>query len=161
MAYPGIFKRCIEVVLRNEGGYINHPSDPGGETNYGIAKKFYPDLDIKNLTKEKAIEIYYNDYWKPMNLELISDADVILQVFDFGVNAGKKTSIRLLQRTLNLEDDGILGPVTLAAVNNSDPSLIDKFKRRRKIFYMNLASKKPQLEVFLRGWLRRVDNTKF
>jgi len=161
MTYPDIFDRCIKVVLKNEGGYVNHPSDPGGETNFGIAKKFYPDLDIKNLTKEKAIEIYYKDYWTPMNLELIADADIILQLFDFGVNAGRKMATRLIQRVVGVDDDGIIGDETLAAINNYDESLLDKFKRRRKMFYMNLASKKPQLEVFLRGWIRRVDNTKF
>jgi lysozyme family protein len=161
MTYPDIFNRCIKVILKNEGGYVNHPNDPGGETNYGIAKKFYPYLDIKNITKEIAIEIYYKDYWTPMNLNYIINADLILHVFDFGVNAGRKTAIRLLQRLVKVEDDGIIGNDTLLAVNNYNESIVEKYKRRRKIFYMNLAARKPELNVFLNGWLKRVDRTKF
>jgi len=161
MSYSDLFCRCIKIVLRNEGGYINHPNDPGGETNYGIAKKFYPDLDIKNLTKAQATEIFYKDYWTPMNLEGIHDEDLVLQVFDFGVNAGIKTSIKVLQRIVKVSDDGIIGPMTLEAINESELPVYDIFKKRRKIFYMNLAARKPELEVFLNGWLRRVEKTRF
>lgn len=161
MAYPEIFSKCIKVVLRNEGGYVNHPNDPGGETNFGIAKRFYPNEDIKNLTKERAIEIFYKDYWLPMNLEDIENEELILQLFDFGVNVGRKVAIRVLQRLIKVDDDGIIGKETITAINTQDQSIVDKFKRRRKIFYMNLAAKKPKLEVFLMGWLRRVDKTKF
>lgn len=165
--YPDTFLKCINIILKNEGGYINHPNDPGGETNmgserrYGIAKKFYPNEDIKNMTKERAIKIYYKDYWLPMNLMKLENEDLILQVFDFGVNAGIRVSIRILQRLVSVEDDGIIGKITAKVVNAENPDIVDRFKRRRKIFYMNLASKKPKLEVFLKGWLNRVDNTKF
>lgn len=161
MDYTELFCKCIPVILRNEGGYVNHPNDPGGETNFGIAKKFYPDLDIKNLTRTQAIKIYYEDYWTPMNLTGINNELLVLQVFDFGVNAGRKVSIRLLQRIVNVDDDGIVGPITRAAVNSSTIDVLDKFMQRRKLFYMNLAARKPELEVFLKGWLRRVDKTKF
>ncbi len=161
MVYYDLFLKCIKVVLKNEGGYVNNPKDPGGETNYGIAKKFYPNLDIKNLTKEQAIDIYYKDYWLPMNLEGILNNELILQVFDFGVNAGRKVSIRMLQRIVKTEDDGIIGPKTIKAINESELPLLDIFKKRRKIFYMNLAARKPELEIFLNGWLRRIDKTEF
>ena len=98
MSYTDKFTRCIEVVLRNEGGYVNHPEDPGGETNMGIAKKFYPELDIKNLTRNQAVEIYFRDYWSRMNVKAIYDENLALQVFDMGVNAGIRTAIRILQR---------------------------------------------------------------
>jgi lysozyme family protein len=159
--YPEIFLACIEIVLKNEGGYVNHPSDPGGETNMGIAKRFYPNEDIKNMTKERAIELYYRDYWLPMNLLKLKNRDLILQVFDFGVNAGIRRSIRFLQRLVQVTDDGIIGPVTINAINSQGPEIVEKFKNRRRIYYMNLAAQKPKLEVFLRGWLRRIDNTKF
>jgi lysozyme family protein len=161
MTYPELFSRCIKVILRNEGGYVNHPNDPGGETNFGIAKKFYPEEDIKNMTKERATYLYYKDYWIPMNLKGIQNEELVLQVFDFGVNAGIKTSIRILQRLVGVADDGIIGKITTKVVNDQPIELVDKFKMRRKIFYMNLAAKKPKLQVFLRGWLRRVDHTKF
>ena len=57
------FDEIIEVVLEHEGGYVNDPKDPGGETNFGIAKRSHPDVDIKNLTKESAKEIYKEVYW--------------------------------------------------------------------------------------------------
>ena len=161
MTYPELFSRCIKVILRNEGGYVNHPNDPGGETNFGIAKKFYPEEDIKNMTKERATYLYYKDYWILMNLKGLQNEELVLQVFDFGVNAGIKTSIRMLQRLVGVTDDGIIGKITTKVVNDQPIELVDKFKMRRKIFYMNLAAKKPKLQVFLRGWLRRVDHTKF
>lgn len=89
--YPNLFLKCIDIVLRNEGGYVNHSSDPGGETNMGIAKKFYPNIDIKNLTKEQAIDIYYTDYWLPSKVDKLTSDDLILQVFDHGVNPFIKT----------------------------------------------------------------------
>lgn len=161
MSYPEIFNRCIKVVLRNEGGYVNDPDDPGGETNMGIAKRFYPNEDIKNMTVERATEIFFKDYWTPMNLYGIEDDNLILQVFDFGVNVGVRTAVKLLQRIVGVTDDGKVGPITLAAVNSYEGDLHDKFKRRRKLFYMSLAAKKPVLEKFLNGWIRRVDRTKF
>lgn len=165
--YPEIFLKCIDIVLKNEGGYINHPSDPGGETNmgserkFGIAKRFYPHEDIKNITKERAIEIYYKDYWLPMNLSKIINEDLVLQVFDFGVNAGIRRSIKMLQKLVEVEADGIIGKTTTEVVNKQNKDIVERFKNRRRIYYMNLAAQKPKLEVFLVGWLRRVDKTKF
>jgi lysozyme family protein len=164
MAYPELFQKCVKVILKNEGGYINHPSDPGGETNMGIAKRFYPNLDIKNLTKEQATEIYYKDYWLPMNLEKIHNEDLVLQVFDFGVNAGIRRSIKMLQKMVGLgsdSQDGMIGPITIYFVNNYNGDVVDSFKKRRRIYYMDLAARKSELEVFLKGWLNRIEKTKF
>jgi len=164
--YSSLFSKCIPIILKNEGGYCWHESDPGGETNMGICRLFYPDLDIKNLTKEEVIKIYYEDYWKPMNLEGIKDENLVLQVFDHGVNtrnksSGFKPAIRMLQRIVHVVDDGIIGRNTLKAINKAEFSVCDMFVKRRKIFYMNLAVKKPKLEVFLKGWLARIDKTHF
>lgn len=161
MAYPDIFKKCMPVILRNEGGYVNHPNDPGGETNFGIAKKFYPNEDIKNMTIPRATYLYYRDYWLPMNLKGFKNEGLVLQVFDFGINAGIRRSIKLLQRLVGVIDDGFVGPITTKIINDQDSDIVKKFKNRRRIYYMNLAAQKPKLEVFLRGWLRRVDQTKF
>ena len=161
------FDKCIEVILKNEGGYVNHPADPGGETNFGIAKRFFPGVDIKNLTKEQAIGIYHANYWKPMNLDGIWDGELVLQVFDFGVNAGKRRSIRTLQRIVGAGADGIIGPQTTKMVNYFKPvrkdgvcyTLLEFFKDERKAYYINLADRKPSLNVFLRGWLNRIEHT--
>jgi len=151
----------MPVILRNEGGYINHPNDPGGETNFGIAKKFYPNEDIKNMTIPRATYLYYRDYWLPMNLKGFKNEELVLQVFDFGINAGIRRSIKFLQRLVGVIDDGFVGPITTKIINDQDSDIVEKFKNRRRIYYMSLAAQKPKLEVFLRGWLRRVDITKF
>ena len=161
MDYPEIFLRIIEVILRNEGGYVNHPSDPGGATNMGITKRNYPQEDIKNLTKEKAIFLYYRDYWLPMNLELLNDPNLILHVFDMGVNTGITMGVKLLQRIVGTKDDGQLGPKTAKAVQDYQDDIVEEYKKRRKLFYVTLAQNKPTLRVFLKGWLNRVDTTSF
>jgi lysozyme family protein len=161
MDYPELFAKCIEIILKNEGGYVNHPSDPGGETNMGIAKRFYPELDIKNLTRDDAIKIYYHDYWLPMNLSLLENDNLVLHVFDMGVNAGIRMGIKLLQRMVNVPDDGILGKITAKAVNTFDGDVVVEYIKRRKLFYVTLVQKKPELRVFIKGWLARIEKTHF
>ena len=112
------FNDIIEKVLQHEGGYVNDPNDLGGETKYGITKRFYPDLDIKNLTKDKAKEIYYEDYWlknkvdkMPLHLQYI--------YFDMCINMGKRTAVKILQGSCigkgkKIALDGGLGPNTMA-----------------------------------------------
>lgn len=170
-----LFGRCIKVVLKNEGGYVWHPQDPGGETKYGITKKAFPDEDIKNLTKVRARELYYKRYWQPMNLEGINSEPLVLQIFDFGVNAGFpphscRRSIRLIQGIVGaVPIDGICGPITKGRINSFTPiekdsgtyTALDMFKEGRKHYYIDLANRKPELNVFLNGWLNRIEHTKF
>ena len=161
MTYTDIFTRCIEIVLKNEGGYIDHPHDPGGETNMGITKKNYPDLDIKNITRNQAIEIYHSDYWNKMNLLGIYDENLVLHIFDMGVNAGKQTAIKMIQRIVEAQADGIIGNETTTLINDYPDDLVDIYRQERKKYYFDIARKKPALQVFLTGWLNRIDNTHF
>lgn len=154
------FLKCVDVVLKAEGGYVNHPADPGGETKYGICKRNYPHLDIKNLTIEDAYEIYFHDYWKPMALSGIWDLTAVLEIFDMGVNAGPRIAIKMAQRLVKSYPDGIMGPVTRYKINEYQGFTKD-YKERRRRFYRVLANKKPELQVFLRGWLNRVENCHF
>jgi lysozyme family protein len=156
-----IFNRCIEVILRNEGGYVDHPNDPGGLTRYGITQRNYPDLDIKNLTRNQAIEIYFRDYWSKMNIVDISDENLTLQIFDMGVNAGIRTAIKIIQRIVKAKADGIIGNKTISLINNYHGDLTDLYKQERKKYYFSLARKKSELQVFLGGWLNRIDYTHF
>ena len=110
------FCRCIPVLLEIEGMYVNDPRDPGGETNWGISKRSYPHLDIKSLTAQEAAQIYYNDFWtkalcSQMNLPLAG------YVFIDAVNMGVVTAIKLLQQTLGVSVDGVMGPQTVQAAN--------------------------------------------
>jgi len=161
-----LFMRCVRVVLKNEDGYVNHPSDPGGETRYGIARMFYPDLDIANLTVEQATKIYYTDYWLPMNIEKIFNNSLVLQIFDFGVNTrslkyGFNTALKSIQRIVDVEQDGKIGPISIAAINSYEDDIVELYKSERKKYYFDLVRRKPHMEVFLKGWIARVEHTKF
>ncbi|MBK5202097.1 MAG: hypothetical protein JJE45_00045 [Prolixibacteraceae bacterium] len=163
-----VFMKCIEVILKNEGGLVDHPQDPGGLTNMGIAKKSYPDLDIKNLTRNEAIEIYHKDYWNKMNLLGIHDENLVLQIFDMGVNAGIRTAIKMIQRIVEAEADGYIGPETTGLINSypnysssMQSAIVQEYISERKKYYFDLARRKPELQVFLSGWLNRIDDTHF
>jgi len=165
-----LFLKCLDVVLRNEGGFSDHPLDPGHATMKGVTQSVYDHYRLsKNLplqgviliTDDEVNDIYWTLYWLPMNLELLNDDDLALQVFDMGVNAGIRTSIKLLQRLVGATDDGLLGKQTADAVANYQGNVLDDFIKRRKLFYVTLVQQKPQLRVFIKGWLNRVDNTKF
>lgn len=155
------FKDYLEVILKHEGGYVNNPSDPGGETNYGICKRSYPNLDIKNLTIEDASNIYYNDYWKKLNIDNIFNEDLKLHIFDMGVNAGCKTSIKLLQHILGIPEDGIMGPETELKVKENFLNILTLYKNARITYYNKLLIKNPKLQVFIKGWINRVNSTNF
>ncbi len=106
-------------VKINEGEYINHPNDRGGETKFGISKRWYPNQDIKNLTKERADMILFRDYWKNTNIYQLPDelADIVL---DDSIVQGQPTAIKNLQRALGIVDDGIIGSNTLNSIKNTD-----------------------------------------
>jgi lysozyme family protein len=157
--YPKIFNRCIDVLLELEGGdkISNSSSDSGGLTKYGISQKAYPELNIKALTKEMASDIYYNDYWVPMIIEEIPNQLLVLHLFVFGVNAGIRTSIRLLQRLVGVKDDGYIGAKTIKAIKNFNGDILQKFIEKEKEFYVLLVKKHPDQEVNLKGWINRVN----
>ena len=94
------FKKAVDYVISNEGGYIFDRKDPGGATKYGISQKYYPTLNIKALSLESAKRIYYCDYWLKGKFEQISDEKVATQVFDFSVNLGFRVATIILQRAL-------------------------------------------------------------
>ena len=166
-----LFKKCIDVVLKHEGGYTDNPNDLGNwvggykvgrlvGTKYGIAGRYFPDVDIKNLTIEQAKEIYYEYFWKPMRLEGIKDELAVLHIFDYGVNAGRKRSIRTAQRLAGVTADGIIGPVTTKYINNYYGNFANDFAHARRIYYEYIASKRDNY-IFLKCWLNRANNTHF
>ena len=152
------FNEIIEQVLEHEGGYVNDPNDLGGETNFGITKRFYPDVDIKNLTKEQAKKIYHQDYWRRNKCDVIPTRLRHIY-FDMCVNQGKGTAVKVLQRACNskkadLKVDGGLGPKTLGAIKEYNPSL-PRVRCYRLKHYYDLVNRKPEQEKFLFGWYRR------
>ena len=110
LAFDVIFDR----VLSHEGGYVNDPSDPGGETQWGISRRSYPHVDVKVLTREGAKAIYKRDFWDRLKMGGMHDG-VAYQLFDFAVNSGIETAVRCLQRAVGVADDGHWGAVSAAA----------------------------------------------
>jgi lysozyme family protein len=160
--YSDTFLRAIKITLQNEGGYVNNPKDPGGETNFGISKRSYPTLDIKNLTKDDATAIYYRDWWSTHPFEQMTSADLACKVFDTCVNLGVSRGVKFLQRCLQanghpeVTDDGNFGPHTLVVTNSMDgPSLLAVYRTTQANYYKALVAAKPDLQQFLKGWLNR------
>ena len=150
------FKEIIEKVLEHEGGYVNDPKDLGGETKYGITKRFYPDVDIKNLTIEQATEIYKKDYWDKNKVESLPQ-NLWHIYFDMCVNMGKRTAVKVLQRAAvnkgrKIEVDGGLGPMTIGALKGVE---LDRVRAYRVKYYVDLITAKPEQEKFYLGWFRR------
>ena len=150
------FDDIIEVVLEHEGGYVNDPDDPGGETNFGIAKRSHPDVDIKNLTKDGAKEIYYQTYWIKNRVPQMPE-DLKHIYFDMCVNQGRGRAVKILQRAANakgadLKVDGGLGPKTIGSLKNVE---LERVRAYRIKYYADLVTRKPDLEKFYFGWFRR------
>ena len=159
--YSQKFEKAFQYVIQNEGGYVFDKNDPGGETKFGISKRSYPALNIKDLTLEEAKKIYYRDYWIKGRFEEISSGSVATQVFDFSVNLGIRASVIVLQRALrsvgtNVQEDGLMGPQTFSAASNSEPRcLLAAIKSEAAGYYRQIVAKNPSQQKFLKGWLNR------
>jgi hypothetical protein len=130
---PSNFDRAIPLILRLEGGYTNHGSDPGGETKYGISKRAYPDLIIKDLTKPQAAVIYRRDYWDKSGCEALP-WPLALCHFDAAVNHG-------------------LGRATKFLALTKEPAV---YLGLREAFYHRIVANRPASVAFLKGWLNRL-----
>lgn len=158
------FLEAVEVVLRHEGGLVEHPSDPGGLTNFGFSLRSNPDLGedgIRNLTRDAAIARYYERWWKPNRYGLIDNVDVATKTFDLAVNMGAGGGHRILQRALvwlgePVAVDGLIGPQTAGAANRVDPErLLQMMRYKAAEYYFQLAERRKASREFLFGWLRR------
>ncbi len=155
------FNKFMPIILKHEGGYVNDPDDLGGETKYGITKRRYPNLDIKSLTSHEATNIYYRDFYKPLNLDLIEDDLLALHIFDMAINAGKKRAVKLLQSCLNgIAKDGVIGPRTAKLVHAAslNVDIVQVYKAKRYEYYYKISLLRRNAK-FLKGWIRRVENT--
>lgn len=145
------FEDCIFFVLQWEGGYSNDSKDPGGETKYGIAKKFYRQLDIRNLTQAEAIEIYRRDYWQKNGLDHIP-IYLRLAYFDCVVNQGPGGAVKILQRALGLKPDMVFGPKTKEALNKAGVGVVQRFLSERMLHYAAIDN----FAHFGKGWTNRL-----
>ena len=151
---PTIFDQAVAFVLedRIEGGYVNDPRDPGGETSFGISKRSYPKVNIKSLTRDGAISIYKRDYWDAAGCDTMPPK-IAVAVFDCAVNQGVGIAKRLIQKAAGVGADGIIGPKTRAAIGRANQEdLVVQFlgwRLRRYAFTANAS-------IYMRGWSNRV-----
>jgi lysozyme family protein len=153
------FDSALAHVLKHEGGYVNHPADPGGMTNLGVTKRVWEewvghDVDektMRSLTPEMVGPLYKKKYWdKVKGDDLPSGVDYV--VFDAAVNSGPGRAAKWLQACVGVEQDGGIGPKTLAAVKTFEGDLIGDYNKRRLSFLSDL----PHWGTFGKGWSRRV-----
>jgi len=155
------FSEALEVILHHEGGYVNHPKDPGGETNLGVTKRVYEEFggekEMKDLTKEDVEPIYKKNYWDRVKGDDLPEG-LDLCIFDFAVNAGPGRAAKFIQRLVGTTVDGGIGPNTLKCIDDyvkksSVAETIEKYQSMRQEYYEGLST----FETFGRGWTRRVD----
>lgn len=153
----GDWEKAIEFVLRMEGGAAGEkdPNDPGGYTKFGISTKSYPRLDIKNLTLDQAKEIYRRDFWNDCHCDELPSRFSLI-VFDTAVNMGQGTARRLLQMTLDVEVDGIIGQQTVSAAFMASPRRAMKYLAFRQAEYDRRILANPKLLVYAVNWSFRV-----
>jgi lysozyme family protein len=154
------FQECLDLVLKSEGGWVNHPSDPGGETNLGVTKRVWeeyvghPVESLKKLTKDDVAPLYELKYWRPCYCEVLPRG-LDFVVFSMGVNAGPGRSVKLLQQSIGCVPDGVIGPRTRELISSSNgATLIAKFSETRREYYRSLKT----FPIFGKGWLNRVDH---
>lgn len=154
------FDESLALVLKHEGGWVNHPKDPGGETNMGVTKRTWEEWighrvepgSLKSLTVEDVAPLYKEKYWNRVRGDDLPSG-VDYAVFDFAVNSGTGRATRMLQQIAGVEADGIIGPRTLAAARAMNPrDLIEEICDKRLAFLQGL----PTWPTFGLGWSRRV-----
>jgi lysozyme family protein len=156
------FKECLDLVLKHEGGYVNHKDDPGGRTNLGVTQRVWEDWvghpvtekDMRELTPALVGPMYEMRYWRTSYCEKLPRG-LDLLVFTMAVNAGSGRSVKLLQDAIGVVADGVIGPNTMAKINEANVEvLIDKFSEARTSFYKGLKT----FPVFGKGWLSRTES---
>lgn len=159
------FFKSLDMVLKHEGGFVDHPEDPGGATNKGITHKTYADFlgrpledvsELKNIPDEHVQMIYKNGYWDRVKGDELP-AGVDFSTFDWAVNSGPGRAAKALQKAVMVAQDGAIGPMTLAAAAEFTPEeIIESIAQQREEFYRSLRT----FDTFGKGWLRRNEETR-
>ena len=153
MSLPTYFIDCVDLVLKDEGGYVNDPADRGGETKYGISKRAYPNENIKDLSIDRARSIYRRDYWDRSRCQELPE-EIRYIHFDTSINMGIRMATKLLQRAGGVTDDGMFGSDTLKAAVNVT---LERYAHERLLQYNDLVKQRPDNAKFLKGWTNRVN----
>jgi lysozyme family protein len=159
-------KQALTKLFGVEGGYVNDPDDAGGETKFGICKRSYPHVDIKNLTLSEAADIYQKDFWGFLRLSEIRNQTIAEEIFDTAVNCGAVTAAKIAQEAVNLTNypepdiavDGKIGSASVTAINfhKSLPAYYKALNGLQFVRYMGIVKNNPKQEKYFRGWLKRV-----
>ena len=150
------FNRCLDEVLKHEGGHVDHPRDPGGETNLGISRRSYPNEDIRGMTRDRAAFLYRRDFWNAIRGDDLP-AGLDLVAFDAAVNSGVSRGAKWLQQALGVEADGKIGPATIEAAKKADArAAVNRALDIRMAFLRRLAT----FPTFGKGWTRRVEEVR-
>ena len=153
------FDECLKMLLHHEGGYVNHPKDPGGETNLGVTKRVYEKWggtkDMKDLTVEDVAPIYKKEYWDRCKCDDL-ESGVDWAVFDWAVNSGTGRASKAIQKICGASQDGAIGPKTLSLIGTQNTEyVIEEFGKIRQDFYESLKT----FDTFGKGWTRRNKET--
>lgn len=157
------FDQALAFTLPSEGGYVNNPADPGGATNKGITQHTFdayraslklPSQSVSLITDAEVAKIYEEMYWTPAHCDSMPDALGVAH-FDTAVNCGVNAAIKMLQRAVGVEDDGVYGPHTAEEVTHEGNNLVIPYLDERRARYRQIVTAKPSQEVFLKGWLNR------
>ena len=157
------FDKCLKMLLSHEGGFVNHPEDPGGITNLGVTKKVYDEWtgresteqEMRDLTPEDVAPIYKKNYWDRVKGDSLPSG-LDWACFDWAVNSGKSRPSKAIQRAVGATADGAIGPATLGLIMEKDPKFIIEYVHDvRQDFYKSLKT----FETFGRGWTRRNKET--
>ena len=170
---PTHISEIIGRLIIREGGFVNHPNDPGKATNMGITIKTLSnwrgkevsEQDVRNLSHEEASQIYYQRYWKPLKLyNIIGYWWAKEFIFDWCVNGGLKNPVRQIQRLLDIRPDGIIGPITVSELTHYIDSVHWSYGRLvdlRIQWYIRLAASKHSRIVFVLGWFNRANEFRY
>jgi lysozyme family protein len=154
-----VFLAVIDHIIKLEGGLTVDPVDPGNWSNgklvgtkYGISSKAYPNVDLNKLTEAQAAEIYYEDYWMGNNCFIYPNPMIMALMLDMSINHGCRNANQILQRAVGVDDDGIVGKKTMAAVvRHGGSRLFTMLVNERIKFYTKLSL----FNRYGRGWMRR------
>ncbi len=156
--------KILPHTLKEEGGFVDHPYDKGGATNKGVTQAVYdeyrvdnklPKQSVRYITDDEAKDIYETRYWKPIHGDELP-IGVAMSLFDFAVNSGVTRASKFIQRILKVPDDGIIGPKTVAAIQNADCDSLIRCLAHERLFYLKGLS---NWQYFGKGWTARVYRT--
>lgn len=169
------FEKAFQYTMYHEtggdpdGGYVNDPRDPGGETKWGISKRSFPNVNIRDLSEGQAKDIYKLEFWNPMKLDRLHDEEVAIELFDTAVNCGVTAAVAIAQKSVNdlnrayrrtaIREDGKMGPITEAHLNywimKDKDALLALMNIQQGIRYLGIIRRSPVMIYALRSWMRR------